>query len=416
MLPCGSMLCVRRVLEYSPSTTFGIAIPWWSTSSQQSFAEVRPSRPDTSPTLVLLLLFRLLQPAAAWLAPLGRNTVSMATLRDRKKEGFLKEKVQLVDGTCEWDERFFSLDYEHRCLVVSMAVDDGSTTAERLAGSDLSLVNLWGGDAGDDNFDLLLTNGVLRSLRGQSREDSRLWCQAIEELIHLSDSSNAPAVEASSAVATPKLVGSGTGSRLSGGGSFGDVSRFSARGASGGGGSSSGGAESSRRSGRLDSSVGGELGSGDHAERILHHLSQLSQSMRTLAARDGSSLPPALAPALSSATAAATSHSTEPSGGRSHSDKDQLGQLGITTNDSVTASETGGIARAAGSFSSGAHGDKGRARGVVHGNRRDADDDSERYYEPSLHDAEGDNASAPTLLEQLNSSLHEMQVATRKVR
>ena len=102
-----------------------------------------------------------------------------------KKEGFLKEKIQGADGTVQWDERFFSLDLEHKCLIISMATADGTTKADRIPAADISLVNAWGGEGNDENFDVLLTNGLLRSLKGDSREQSKVWCRAIEQLLSL---------------------------------------------------------------------------------------------------------------------------------------------------------------------------------------------------------------------------------------
>jgi len=110
-------------------------------------------------------------------------------------EGFLREKVQAPNGTTTWDERFFSLDLDHRRLIVSMAVEDGSTKVDKIPVSDISLVNLWGGEGNDENFDILLANGVLRSLRGESATESRQWCKAIEKMIEIGDS--APSAETS---------------------------------------------------------------------------------------------------------------------------------------------------------------------------------------------------------------------------
>ena len=80
-------------------------------------------------------------------------------------------------------------------LNVSSASQEGTTTAEKLQASEISLVNLWGGPNNDQHLDVLLASGVIRTLKplekhsgGNSSSDRaaecRRWCRAIEQLIH----------------------------------------------------------------------------------------------------------------------------------------------------------------------------------------------------------------------------------------
>ena len=82
-------------------------------------------------------------------------------------------------------------------------VSEGTTTAEKLHASEISLVNLWGGPNNDQHLDVLLASGVIRTLKplesGASNSSTntsssssssdraaecRRWCRALEQLIH----------------------------------------------------------------------------------------------------------------------------------------------------------------------------------------------------------------------------------------
>ena len=296
-----------------------------------------------------------------------------------KKEGFLKEKIQGQDGTVEWDERFFSIDFKNKCLIISMAVEDGSTKADKLPASDLSLVNLWGGEGNDENFDILLTNGLLRSLKADSREESRKWCTAIEKLIDAGDS-------------TSTASASGEGSQRGQ-----DVGQWQSHSFANGP-SQQNIARSLNRSQPLHSVASAQVtpntvpaigsrafadgvGAVMESNQIWNHISQLSQQIKSLTAR--ASEPTGVQSVDSRIHAFPVLH------GLSHESRDtrhdaSLPQKAEVTPEASTASNKGAPARMS-------------------------------THTSLVADLTQDATADHSLVEQLNASLHDMQVATRKV-
>lgn len=314
-----------------------------------------------------------------------------------KKEGFLKEKVQTVSGQIEWDDRFFSLDFAKKRLVISMTTSDGGTKAERLKASDLSLVNLWvGADTVPKNqtmseqnhcFDLLMTNGTLRSLQGDSVDVCKKWCQAIEQFIQndailsnndsLAGNNNSKSTNARATKYPPFSASSKIGAPLS---SFTSSSYVPTMGPPG-----------STHNTHFSLPPTGE-------NHLWQHISQLSQRVKALTFSQNKR-----SDLSTGHWHQRQKHSYRNGDGDDSTLASRVGQADGSIVETRSLPEVASHAASAQECSFSSH--------VL----QNHPDNNHQYQKQTVGNDTNTLASA-SLVDQLNTSLHEMQVATRKVR